>query len=43
MLRQGLCDELSLVLMPTVAGERHTYPLFEANDDFATPRLTSLY
>ena len=37
MLRQGLCDELSLVLMPTADGERHTPSLFEANDDFATP------
>lgn len=37
MLRQGLCVELSLVLMPTADGERHTHSLFEANDDFATP------
>lgn len=37
MLRQGLLDELSLVLMPTADGERHTQSLFEANEDFATP------
>lgn len=37
MLRQGLMDELSLVMMPTADGERHTHSLFEANEDFATP------
>src|SRR5699024_6327354 len=37
MLRQGLCDELSLVLMPTADGERHTHSSFEANDDVTTP------
>lgn len=31
MLRQGLLDEPSLVMMSTADGERHTHSLFEAN------------
>lgn len=37
MLRDGLCDELSIVLMPTADGETHTNSLFEANEEFASP------
>ncbi|AXK44296.1 dihydrofolate reductase family protein [Brachybacterium saurashtrense] len=37
MLRAGLCDEISLVLMPTADAENHTYSLFEANERFAPP------
>lgn len=37
MIREGLCDELSLVLMPTADGENHTHSLFEANEKFSTP------
>jgi riboflavin biosynthesis pyrimidine reductase len=37
MIRDGLCDEVSLVLMPTADGETHTNSLFEADDRFAAP------
>lgn len=37
MIRDGLCDEISLVLMPTADGENHTNSLFEANEKFSAP------
>lgn len=37
MIRDGLCDEISLVLMPTADGENHTNSLFEANDTYSAP------
>lgn len=37
MIRDGLCDEISLVLMPTADGENHTHSLFEANEKYSTP------
>lgn len=37
MIRQGLCDEVSLVLMPTADGENHTSSLFEASDPYSSP------
>ena len=37
MIRDGLCDEISLVLMPTADGENHTNSLFEANDEYSAP------
>lgn len=37
MVRDGLCDEISLVLMPTADGENHTNSLFEANDEYSAP------
>jgi len=37
MIRDGLCDEVSLVLMPTADGENHTNSLFEANEKYSTP------
>lgn len=37
MVRDGLCDEISLVLMPTADGENHTNSLFEANEKYAAP------
>lgn len=37
MIREGLCDEISLVLMPTADGENHTHSLFEANERYSTP------
>ncbi|MBM7366383.1 dihydrofolate reductase family protein [Gordonia hydrophobica] len=37
MIRDGLCDEISLVLMPTADGENHTHSLFEANDKYSAP------
>ncbi|WP_068400763.1 dihydrofolate reductase family protein [Kribbia dieselivorans] len=37
MIRQGLCDEISLVLMPTADGENDTNSLFEANEKFSAP------
>lgn len=37
MLRAGLVDELSLVLMPTADAEGHTSSLFEATDKYSTP------
>src|SRR5690625_7756983 len=39
MIRDGLCDEVSLVLMPTADGENHTNSLFEANEKYSTPAL----
>lgn len=36
MLRAGLCDEISLVLMPTADGQNHTHSLFEATETFST-------
>ncbi|WP_291797263.1 dihydrofolate reductase family protein [Brevibacterium sp.] len=32
MVRDGLCDEISLVLMPTADAESHTRSLFEAHE-----------
>ena len=37
MVRDGLCDEISLVLMPTADGENHTHSLFEANEEHSAP------
>lgn len=37
MIRDGLCDEISLVLMPTADAENHTNSLFEANEKYSTP------
>ena len=37
MIRQGLCDELSLVLMPTADAQNHTNSLFESHEQFSTP------
>jgi riboflavin biosynthesis pyrimidine reductase len=37
MIREGLCDEISLVLMPTADGENHTHSLFEADERFSAP------
>lgn len=37
MIRDGLCDEVSIVLMPTADGENHTNSLFEANDKYSAP------
>ena len=37
MVREGLCDEISLVLMPTADGENHTHSLFEANEKYSAP------
>lgn len=37
MVRDGLCDEISLVLMPTADGENHTHSLFEANQKHSAP------
>lgn len=37
MIRDGLCDELSLVLMPTADAENHTNSLFESNEKYSTP------
>ena len=37
MIRDGLCDEISLVLMPTADGENHTNSLFEANEKYSAP------
>lgn len=37
MVRDGLCDEISLVLMPTADGENHTNSLFEANEKYSAP------
>lgn len=37
MIRQGLCDELSLVLMPTADAQNHTGSLFESHEQYATP------
>lgn len=37
MINDGLCDEISLVLMPTADGENHTNSLFEANDAYSAP------
>lgn len=37
MIRDGLCDELSLVLMPTADAQNHTNSLFESHEKFSTP------
>lgn len=37
MIRDGLCDEISLVLMPTADAENHTHSLFEADERFSAP------
>jgi riboflavin biosynthesis pyrimidine reductase len=37
MIRAGLCDEISLVLMPTADGESHTNSLFEADEKHSAP------
>lgn len=37
MIRDGLCDELSLVLMPTADAQNHTNSLFESNEKYSTP------
>ncbi|MGP5198741.1 dihydrofolate reductase family protein [Brachybacterium alimentarium] len=37
MVRDGLCDEISLVLMPTADGETPTNSLFEANEKYSAP------
>lgn len=37
MIREGLCDEVRLVLMPTADGENHTDSLFEANEKYSPP------
>lgn len=37
MIREGLCDEISMVLMPTADGETQTHSLFEANDKYSAP------
>lgn len=37
MIRDGLCDELSLVLMPTAAAQNYTNSLFETNAKYSTP------
>jgi riboflavin biosynthesis pyrimidine reductase len=37
MIRQGLCDEISLVLMPTADGENDTNSLFEAAEKYSSP------
>lgn len=37
MIRDGLCDEISMVLMPTADGETQTHSLFEANDKYSAP------
>ena len=37
MLREGLVDELSLVLMPTADAEPDTHSLFEADERYAQP------
>lgn len=37
MIRDGLCDEVSMVLMPTADGETHTRSMFEANDKYSAP------
>lgn len=37
MITDGLCDEISLVLMPIADGENHTNSLFEANDKYSAP------
>ncbi|RWA18691.1 dihydrofolate reductase family protein [Mycolicibacterium brumae] len=35
MIRDGLCDEVSLVLMPVADGENHTNSVFEANEKYS--------
>ena len=37
MIRDGLCDEISLVLMPTADGENSTSSLFEADERYSAP------
>lgn len=37
MIRQGLVDELSLVLMPTADAQNETNSLFESNEKYSTP------
>jgi riboflavin biosynthesis pyrimidine reductase len=37
MIRDGLCDEISMVLMPAADGENDTNSLFEADDRFSAP------
>lgn len=37
MIREGLCDEISLVLMPTADGQTQTNSLFEANEKYSAP------
>lgn len=37
MVRDGLCDEISLLLMPVADGENHTNSLFEANEKYSAP------
>src|SRR5690625_2060107 len=37
MVRDSLCDEISLVLMPTADGENHTKSLLEANEKDSAP------
>jgi len=37
MITDGLCDEISVVLMPTADGENRTHSLFEAHDAYSAP------
>lgn len=37
MIRDGLCDEVSLVLMPIADAENHTNSLFESNEKYSSP------
>lgn len=37
MLRDGLCDEVSIVMMPIADGEKHTHSLFEADEKYSAP------
>ena len=36
-LRDGLCDEISIVVMPVADGEKYTHSLFEADENYSTP------
>lgn len=37
MIRDGLCDELSLLLMPTADAQNHTNSLFESHETYSSP------
>ncbi|MCY1683629.1 dihydrofolate reductase family protein [Kocuria sp. SL71] len=37
MVRDGLCDEISIVMMPLADGETDTNSLFEASSEHSSP------
>lgn len=37
MFCDGLCDEISVVMMPIADGEKHTHSLFGADEKYTAP------